>query len=160
MCISTPHYGHSNYGDGEVCDITLKQSGTLRFDGFATVDTPWHHDVLTIDDIAYYGTVAPAGVVVNVHSSAKWVSQGWSRTDRGWKMCLVPQTPPGATSAFVDVSQSTIRYATPHQRLLVMSFEMDCTYRCALVIIYVHVPKPVENTIGCMWRDMRQFAML
>jgi len=93
MCISTPHYGHSNYDNNEVCDITFKQSGTLRFDGFVTEA---NYDKLTIDDAQYSGFTVPVGVVVKVSTSAKWVSDGIN-TNRGWKMCLVPQTPPGAT---------------------------------------------------------------
>lgn len=80
-CISSPGYP-GNYGNNEVCRISIEGAVSLNVDAFST---EVGYDKLVVNGQTFQGTAGPQGVIASGEIS--WTSDR-SVTSSGWKICI------------------------------------------------------------------------
>ena len=73
-----------HYGARESCSISALAAGVISADSFLTKN---YRDGLHVNNVAYHGSLGPAGVVIPAMEEVKWACYGYEPKS-GWKICL------------------------------------------------------------------------
>ena len=79
--------GDPSYSDGQTCQITTLISGIVSA---MVISTEQGHDILTVDEVEYSGSVGPVNVQLDVVASVTWIKDSNGVVGHGWVLCLDP----------------------------------------------------------------------